>query len=375
MDTTTLLKGNAMLWSSPFRSADLDSLLYACYQTKASDVTLQADQPVFAEIEGLLQPVTQEAVASHQITDILQDIYGSNAPAQLSRSDLDFSYEIKPSRSERVRFRVNATGILSRGCDACQITFRILPEYIPSLEEIELEEEIVTACRQKQGLILVTGPTGSGKTTLLASIIRHRLEHEQGGKILTYESPIEYVYDGLAGQHSLISQTEIPRHLPTYARAIRNALRRKPEVIVCGEARDGETITGIMEAALTGHLVFSTTHTNGVAETLPRLLSAFPSSEKTMRAWDLMESLRLIISQVLVPRQGGGRCALREWIGVDESLRKALLNKPVEQWTSEVRTILNYRKSSFKDAAQRAWKAEKIESEVYESFLPPKGEV
>ena len=130
-----------------------------------------------------------------------------------------------------------------------------------------------------------------------------------------------------------------------------------------------------MEAALTGHLVFSTTHTNGVAETLPRLLSAFPASEKIMRAWDLMESMRLIISQVLVPRQGGGRCALREWIGMDESLRKTLLNKPVEQWTSEVRTMLNHRKSSFRDAAHRAWKAEKIESEVYEHFLPLKGEV
>lgn len=357
-----------------FQPRDLDRLLSWCALHQASDVTLQADQPPFAEINGVLRSLSRTPLESHYLTTLLQEMYGAHALAQLSRNDLDFSYEVKISRSERIRFRVNVTGILSRGHDACQMTLRILPSRIPSIEEIKLEEEILKGCRQKQGLILVTGPTGSGKTTLLASILRHRLEHEKGGKILTYESPIEYVYDGLSGEHSLISQTEIPRHLPNYARAIRNALRRKPEVIVCGEARDAETIAGILEAALTGHLVFSTTHTHGVSETLPRLLSVFPSSEKTMRAWDVMESLKLIVSQVLVPRLNGGRIALREWIFVDRDLRQMLLKRPVEQWAFEIRSCVQERKSSFKESAMRAYTAHQIDKVTQDSFLKNEGE-
>src|SRR5262249_186992 len=154
----------------------------------------------------------------------------------------------------------------------------------------------------RQGIVIITGPTGSGKTTLLAAGNRMLLERPQGcGKMLTYEAPIEYTYDGIKSPRSLVAQTEIPRHLPTFAHGIRNSLRRKPEIIVVGESRDRETINAAIEAAQTGHAVYTTTHTTGVAATIQRMLSTYEMNEREERAIALMETLRLIVTQALAP--------------------------------------------------------------------------
>src|SRR3990167_3604701 len=142
------------------------------------------------------------------------------------------------------------------GHDGLQITARTIPSDPPTLAEMELPKPILEAIAPEQGVVYITGATGSGKSTLLAAIIRDIAESiESHRKILTYEAPIEFVYDSVEKISSIVSQSEIPRHLPSFAAGVRNALRRKPRLILVGEARDPETISAVMEAAMTGHPV------------------------------------------------------------------------------------------------------------------------
>jgi len=345
----------------------LDDLMLWCAQQKASDTTLQTDRPVYIEVDGILFPVTRRALDSADMANILSKIYGADAQAKLaSGRDLDLSFEVRPDRNTRVRFRTNITAILSRGRDSVQVTLRTLPNLPPTLKDLGIEEKIIENWSPRQGLVLVTGPTGSGKSTLLAAGCRMLIEREQGcGKMLTYEAPIEYVYDGIVGPRSLVAQSEIPRHLPTFAAGVRNALRRKPNIILVGEARDRETVSAAIEAGQTGHLVFSTVHTIGVAATVRRMISVFDMSERTERAFAMMETLRMIVTQALVPRVGGGRVGLREFLVFDENIRETLLDLPIEKWTTETQRLLVRHGQTMEQTATKAFKDGIIDRRSY----------
>jgi len=346
---------------------DLDDLLMWCVKQRASDTTLQTDRPVYIEIDGILFPVTRRYLDSADIANVLAKIYGPDALAKLaSGTDLDLSYEVRPDRNTRMRFRVNITAILSRGRDSVQVTLRTLPNLPPTLKDLGIEQKLIENWSPPQGLILVTGPTGSGKTTLLAAGCRMLIEREQGcGKMLSYEAPIEYVYDAILGPRSLVAQSEIPRHLPSFAAGVRNALRRKPNIILVGEARDRETVAAAIEAGQTGHLVFSTVHTIGVAATVRRMISVFDPNERSERAFAMMETLRLIVTQVLVPKIGGGRIGLREFLVFDENVREILLDLPLEKWTMETQRLLLRYGQTMEQTATKAFKEGVIDRRSY----------
>ncbi len=320
----------------------VDDLILWCVMQRASDITIQSDRPTYIEVDGKLFPVTRRSIDSADIAAFVTKMYGLDAMAALTAGkDLDLSYEIRVDRNTRFRFRVNITAILSKGRDGVSITMRVLPNVPPRMSDLGIEKELIDAWAPRQGLVFVTGPTGSGKTTLLAAGTRMLIERPEGaGKMLTYEAPIEYVYDQIVGPHSVIAQSEIPRNLPSFAAGVRNALRRKPNIILVGEARDRETVSAAIEAGQTGHLVYATTHTIGVAATVRRLVSVFDSGERLERAYALIESTRLIVTQALVPRVGGGRVALREFLIFDEHVREHLLETPLENWTSETQNML-----------------------------------
>lgn len=326
-----------------FNENMVDPLLLWCVKQNSSDITIQSDRPVYNDIHGRLYPGTFRKIDAADMAVFLSKIYGAEAQARLaSGRDLDISYEIRPDRYTRVRFRVNITAILSKGRDSAQITMRVLPSEPPTFKDLGVEEEIVNSWAPRQGLVIVTGPTGSGKSTLLAAGNRLLLERPEGcGKMLTYEAPIEYTYDTIESPRSLVSQSEIPRHLPDFAHGVRNALRRKPEVIVVGEARDKETINAAIEAAQTGHAVYTTTHTLGVANTIQRMLSSYEMNERDERAIALMETLRLIVTQALVPRVGGGRCGVREWMKFPEDVREKLMDMHFTKWPPEIQRMVN----------------------------------
>ncbi len=345
----------------------VDDLLLWCVNQGASDTTLQTDRPVYIEVDGILFPITRRWLDSADMANILSKIYGTDALAKLaSGNDLDLSFEVRPDRNTRRRFRVNITAILSRARDSVQITMRTLPNLPPTMLDLGIEQQIIDNWSPRQGLILVTGPTGSGKTTLLAAGCRMLIERETGcGKMLTYEAPIEYVYDDVVGPRSLVGQSEIPRHLPSFAAGIRNALRRKPNVILVGESRDRETVSAAIEAGQTGHLVFSTVHTIGVAATIRRMISVFEPAERTERAYALMETMRMVVTQALVPKASGGRIGLREFLVFDEKVREILLDLPVERWTAETRKLLLEHGQPMEETAKKAFEKGDIDRRTY----------
>lgn len=369
----SLLKGEnniAQTWpDEPTRFAEdhVDPFLLWCVKKNASDITIQSDRPVYTEIHGTLYPATFRALDAADMAVILTRIYGPEALARLaSGTDLDLSYEIRPDRYTRHRFRVNITAVLSRGRDASQVTMRVLPNEPPTMKDLNVEQDIINAWSPRQGVVVITGPTGSGKTTLLASGVRMLLERKHGcGKVVCYEAPIEYVYDAVKSPRSLISQSEIPRHLPDFARGVRNALRRKPNIILVGEARDRETISATIEAAQTGHLVFTTTHTIGVANTVQRMISTFDSDERSERAYSLLETIRLIVTQALVPKTTGGRMGVREWMRFPDDVRERLLTMEFTQWPSEIQRILPYYGQTMARSAEIAFQKGEIDRRHY----------
>lgn len=345
-----------------FAPSHLNELLNFTTKLDASDVTIQSGAPIFAEIYGRLRKVTRRSVSNTEVGDLINEIYGPNGVAQiLSGNDIDTQYEFKPSRTERLRFRVNATGCLIEGHDGIQITLRTVPTTPPSIDDLNLEEGIINSMAPEEGIVYVTGATGSGKSTLLASIIRRIIEDKESHrKVLTYESPIEFVYDEVQTESALVSQSEIPRHIGSFALGVRNALRRKPRLILVGESRDAETISASLEAALTGHPVYTTLHTTGVAETLRRLVTTYPSDERHGRTIDILETIRLCIWQKLVPSTDGQRIALREFLVFDENIRDRLLAVHPEKVTAATRKLVEEFGQTMTQVATKAFEEGKI---------------
>ena len=327
---------------SRFEAKHLENLLVYCNKINASDITLQTNEPIIVEVYGRLHKITKRDLTNTEVSELLNTMYGPNATTQILRGeDVDTHYEVRPTRSERYRHRVNGTGCFVDGHEGLQITIRTIPAEPPNLSDLDLPDDIVQAAMPSDGIVYVTGATGSGKSTLLAAIIKElAMQPESHRKILTYEAPIEYVFDMVDKPHAVVSQTEIPRHLPSFAAGVRNALRRKPHAILVGESRDAETISASLEAALTGHPVYTTLHSNGVAETIRRLVGSFPRDERTGRTIDIIETCRLIIWQRLLPTVDGKRVACREYLVFNEDVRDALLKVDPDKVTAKTRELL-----------------------------------
>lgn len=354
-----------------FTPAFMDKMLEHTEKLNASDVTIQTGSPIFAEVYGRLLKITNRNLSNTEVGDLINSVYGPNATTQLlSGKDIDTHYEFRPNRGMRYRYRVNATACLVEGHDAIQITLRTIPTTPPKLETMGLPANIIEAIAPQEGIVFITGATGSGKSTLLASIIRELIEKEESNrKVLTYEAPIEFVYDEIATISSIVSQSEIPRHLPDFADGVRNALRRKPRLIMVGECRDAETISAALEAALTGHPVYTTLHTSGVAETMRRLVTSFAGEERLGRTIDILETIRLCIWQKLVPTVDEKRVALREYLVFDEETRDILLESDPNDVTSTTRKLVRQRGQLMTVDARIKFEQGIISERVYKLIL------
>ena len=227
------------------------------------------------------------------------------------------------------RFRVN----IFRQRGTCAIVMRVIPDHIPSFEDLKLPPHIAQICNLRNGIVLVTGPTGSGKSSTLAAVI-DKMNLEKAIHILTIEDPIEFLH---RHKKATIHQRELHSDTPTFSAALRAALRQAPKVILVGEMRDRETIEIALEAAETGHLVLSTLHTTDAAKTVERIIGAFPMEDQQGIRNRLSKAFRYILSQRLLPRlDGKGRVAVieilkstmrtREYIEKGESEGKSLLD-------------------------------------------------
>lgn len=342
---------------------DINDLLVYCTDLGASDITMQTDMPIKMEIHGKLYSVTKRAMTPAEMRDILSHIYQSEGGIGrlMGGEELTFSYEIKPERGVRLRFRGCATNISIQGAAEIELTMRTIPGLPPKIESLNLEKEILDNFAPSKGLVLVTGATGSGKSTLLAAGIRWLAEDPNSNrKILTYEHPIEFVYDDIEKPTTIISQVEIGKGLASFAAGLRNALRRKPTVILVGEARDAETVGECITASMTGHLTYSTAHSNGVADTIRRMVNVFKEEEKHARAVDILTSIRMIISQQLVPSTDGKRVALREYLIFNDEIVDELLSAGMENLTRTARSVLKKHGQTFLADATKKFKEGKI---------------
>ncbi len=317
-----------------FAARSLDELMIWAYREGASDIRLQTNTPVFIQIHGRMRQVTSRGLTQAEIEEAVNRLYGADGQARLKGgSDFDVSYEVRPDRRTRMRFRVNATAVFSGGNDGGAVTARTLPSKAPTLADLRVEDAICRAFKPDDGIVLVAGGTGNGKSTLLAAMTRDMLEDPNSHRaLLEYAAPTEFVFDDIRGVSAMISQSEIPRHLPSFPAAIRNALRRAPDVIIVGECRDGDTITAAVDAAITSHAVYTTIHAGRVAETMQRVVSLCPIAARTALTVALAQSLRLIVNQRLVPSVDGRRTPLREFLVFDSELRRRFLDTDPDKW-------------------------------------------
>lgn len=354
-----------------FTPAFMDKMLEHAQLLDASDITIQTGSPIYAEVYGQLLKITNRPLSNTELGDLINSIYGPNATTQLlAGKDIDTHYEFRPNRGIRFRYRVNGTACMVDGHDSIQITLRTIPSTPPKLETMNLPENILEAIAPQEGIVFITGATGSGKSTLLASVIRDLIEKDDSNrKVLTYEAPIEFVYDEIETSSAIVSQSEIPRHLPSFAEGVRNALRRKPRLIMVGECRDTQTISAALEAALTGHPVYTTLHTSGVAETMRRLVTSYAGEERLGRTIDILETIRLCIWQKLVPTVDGKRVALREYLVFDEEARDILLESDPNEVTTTTRKLVRQRGQLMTRDAKEKYDQGIISDRVYKLIV------
>ena len=277
-------------------------------QMKASDIHLSEGLPLMLRVDGQLvnAPVQLSPDETRGLILSLPDESRREA-LSAGRIDADFAL-VAPDGS---RSRVNV--FFQQGRAAA--TLRLLSNEIPTLQQLSMPLVLTKLADEPRGLILVTGPTGSGKSTTLAAMIDH-INETRRDHIITIEDPIEYVYQG---KQALIHQREVGEDVPSFAAALRSALREDPDVILVGEMRDYETISAAVTAAETGHLVLSTLHTIGAAQTIDRIIDVCPAGAQNQIRGQLAAVLRGVITQQLLPLAGGqGRCAATEiLVGTD----------------------------------------------------------
>ena len=326
-----------------FGANDIEEFVLWCVEQDASDITIQNEEQIFCEIHGRQVRVTNKRLSKAELTEIISAIYKSDgAISKLNGGqDVDLPWSIRIDRNRTLRFRVNITSVFVDGHKGFSITIRTIKNRAPLLESLKVPQPIIDNMSPKQGLVIVSGATGSGKSTLLASILDYRMRDKEAHlKILTYEAPIEYVYDDVPRPTTIISQTEIGNHLPTFVDGVRNALRRKPSIIVMGEMRDKETIGEGVTASMTGHCVYGTLHSNGATDAIRRMVNVFDPAEKNARAIDILTSLKLVVGQMLLPTLDGKRVAVREYLVFNDEIVDRLLEAGVENLTYETRKVL-----------------------------------
>ncbi|MFB0954171.1 MAG: type IVa pilus ATPase TapT [Aeromonadaceae bacterium] len=306
---------------------DITELLAFSVKHKASDLHLSAGVPPMIRVDGDVRKINLPALEHRQVHSLVYDIMNDHQRKELEENlEVDFSFEVP----NLARFRVNAFH-QNRGVAA---VFRTIPSLVLSLDELGAPEIFRQISEYPRGLVLVTGPTGSGKSTTLAAMIDY-INESYHHHILTIEDPIEFVHEN---KRCLINQREVHRDTLGFSNALRSALREDPDIVLVGEMRDLETIRLALTAAETGHLVFGTLHTSSAAKTIDRIIDVFPGAEKDMVRSMLSESLRAVISQTLMKKNGGGRIAAHEiMIGIP-AIRNLIREDKIAQMYSVIQT-------------------------------------
>jgi len=305
----------------------MKKLLDLAIERKASDLHLTVGVPPMIRIDGKLVAVPDEApLASESVSRLIQSFMTQEQLERLKlRKEVDFSFGYQSTR-----FRTNT--YFQKGNLAASL--RLIPKQIKTMAELGLPPILEKFTAPSQGFFIITGPTGHGKSTTLAAMINH-INHIRSEHIVTIEDPIEYVFDH---DKSIISQREVGSDTNSFARALRSALREDPNVILVGEMRDLETIDAALTLAETGHLVFTTLHTNSAAQTADRIVDVFPPHQQQQVRMQLANVLLGVASQRLLPRTAGGRIAACEIMIANSAVRATIREGKTHQLPNIIQT-------------------------------------
>ena len=308
----------------------LNELLLTAAQQKASDLHITVGRRPTLRIDGTLISLQQEPILTPEdtqgltlllLTPVLKD-------KLMRQGDVDFTYAFE----DKARFRTNV--YFQRGFLAAAL--RLIPAEVLTIDELRLPPLLRDFTNLSQGFVLVVGPAGQGKSTTLAAML-NEINHKRASHIVTVEDPIEYLF---VQDKSIISQREVLTDSPNFHRAIRSILRQDPDVLMIGEMRDRESIATAMTAAETGHLVFSTLHTNSAAQTIDRIVDSFPAEQQNQIASQLAATISGVISQRLIPKIGGGRIPACELMFANAAIRNLIREKKFFQIDLVIETSL-----------------------------------
>jgi twitching motility protein PilT len=320
--------------------AKIDAFFKLMNEQGASDLHLVAGQPPALRIRGEMERVKYKVLDNDELKAMLYEIAPEHKVKEFEETgDIDFGYDVLGIARYRSNFFMQKHGVAA--------VFRQIPEQIMTAEQLGLPKVISKLASLPRGLVLVTGPTGSGKSTTLASIIdvanRVRKDH-----IITIEDPIEFVHQS---KGCIVNHREVGLHTKSFSAALRGALREDPDIILVGEMRDLETISLAIEAASTGHLVFSTLHTSSAAKTVDRIIEVFPADQQNQIRSTLSDGLRAIIAQVLFKRvDKKGRSPALEILIATPAVRNLVREGKTHQIASMIQTGRKYGMQLLDDA-------------------------
>ena len=313
----------------PTIQQELEDLLLNILRINASDLHLSVGYKPTVRIDGALLPLNEFSILTPEHTaDLINQLLGERKSEFTEQKELDFSYDFRG----KARFRTNV--FLEKGFISAAL--RLIPSKIKTIEELNLPPALHRVCKLKQGFVLMTGPSGHGKSTTLASII-DGINHQRMEHVITIEDPIEYLF---IGDKSLINQREVGNDTQSFHRALNSILREDPNIIMIGEMRDSETIASALTAAETGHLVFSSLHTNSASQTINRIIDIFPADQQNQIRFQLASTLSAVISQRLLPRVGGGRIPAVEIMFANNAVSNLIRENKTHQLNLIIETSL-----------------------------------
>lgn len=305
----------------------IERILQLAQENKASDIHISPGNPVMLRIDGSLIDQTNDLLRPNEVYEMMEPLLTEEQKLDLKEyGEIDFAFSLSED------FRVRANMFRQRGTYVAAL--RILNYDVPSPKQLSIPDPVVRFTNLKRGLILVTGATGSGKSTTLASLLEV-IATRDAKNIITLEDPIEYLH---TNKRSIVSQREVGTDTTSYARALRAALRQDPDVILVGEMRDLETISTAITAAETGHLVFSTLHTNSTSDAIDRMIDVFPPHQQQQIRVQLSTVLEGVVAQQLLPREPKGRAAAFEVLIANSAIRNLIREGKAFQIPSIIQT-------------------------------------
>src|SRR3989338_5388635 len=301
--------------------AKLTELLLATARQNASDLHIGVGQPPTLRLDGALIPLTGEQIITPEVAEGLTQALLNDEQKKVfaEKKELDLSYSLE----DKARFRVNV--FTQKGFAAAAL--RLIPVKVRTVEELGLPPIVHDLTKLSQGFVLVVGPAGHGKSTTLAALV-DEINHTRTEHIVTIEDPIEYAF---VQDKSIVSQREVESDTCTFIKGLKSVLRQDPDGLMIGEMRDPESISTALTASETGHLVFSTLHTNSASQTIDRIIDSFPSGQQGQVTSQLAATLIGIISERLIPRIDGGRVPAYEIMLVNSAIRNLIRERKTYQ--------------------------------------------